>query len=227
MKSENLISILFIYICILLSIKVYTFVRTSSDIYRSILLCSITSIIYNLLLFFSFFSLLSFRKIIMNQYFSLVFVITIMIILFLLYQIDDYRTKQYVSDLYIKHNFDQEYVDNPYFKLLLDYYILLKLKQNAKGNIGFFVGNNYIRQLCNFKKGSFQNVCCSEIENEYKSLDIENTIKEHNYFVSHESQKMFDFLESDTNTKEDKQKKIKDFQDKYSNFCSSQDSSRH
>ena len=170
----------------------------------------------------------------MNQYFSLVFVMTIMIILFLLYQIDDYRTKQYVSNLYIKHNFDQEYVDNPYFKLLLDYYILLKLKQNDKknelkqndkknatGGIGFFVGNNYIRQLCNFEKGSLHNVCCSDIENTYKSLDIENTIKEHNYFVSPESQKMFDFLESDTNTKEDKQMKIKEFIKKYSNFCNS------
>ena len=223
MKSEQNISILFIYICILLSIKIYTFVRTSSEIYRSILLCSITSIIYNLLLFFSFFSLLSFRKIIVNQYFSLVFVITIMTILFLLYQIDDYRTKQYVSNLYIKRNFEEVNVNNPYFKLLLDYYILLKLKQNDKNNakrgIGFFAENNYIRQLCNFQKGSFRNVCCSEIKERNKSLDIENTIKEHNYFVSPESQKMFDFLESDTNTKEDKQKKIKDFQDKYSNFC--------
>ena len=223
MKSEHHISILFIYICILLSIKVYTFVNTSSEIYRSILLCSITSIIYNLLLCFSFFSLLSFRKIIMNQYFSLVFVITIMIILFLLYQIDDYRTKQYVSNLYIKRHFEIQTVNNPYFKLLLDYYTLLKLKQddkkNAKENIGFFVGNNYIRQLCNFKQGSIHNVCCSYIENQYKSLDIENTIKEHNYFVSPESQKMFDFLESNTNTDEAKQMKIKKFQDKYSNFC--------
>lgn len=233
MKSEQNISILFIYICILLSIKIYTFVRTSSEIYRSILLCSITSIIYNLLLCFSFFSLLSFRKIIMNQYFSLVFLITIMIILFLLYQIDNYRTKQYVSNLYIKRNFEEVTVNNPYFKLLLDYYILLKLKQNTKGvqnvkgGLGFFARNNYIKQLCNFKEGSFHNVCCSEIENTYKSLDIENTIKEHNYFVSPESQKMFDFLESGTNTEEDKQKKIKDFQDKYSNFCISQDSSRH
>ncbi len=219
MKSEQNISILFIYICILLSIKVYTFVKTSSEIYRSILLCSMTSIIYNLLLCFSFFSLLSFRKIIMNQYFSLVFVIAIMIILFLLYQIDNYRTKQYVSNLYIKRNFEKPTVNNPYFKLLLDYYTLLKLKKNAKGGIGFFVKNNYVRQLCNFKEGSFHNVCCSEIENKYKSLDIENTIKEDNYFVSAESQKMFDFLESDTNTEEDKQMKIKEFQDKYSNFC--------
>tara|TARA_B100001027_G_C16202805_1_gene301371 strand:+ start:36 stop:557 length:522 start_codon:yes stop_codon:yes gene_type:complete len=161
----------------------------NSDEYKNILLVSTWSQIYNVSLVFTLLSIFLIKILKKDDGNYSFHKLVLLLLLYLLQKFDIGNAEDYVNNLFIKRNFSNRY---PEFKLLLDIYILSTKNSNE------------INVLCGKNKGSFSNICCTDIQ--HQKNQIQKAIKNEKYFISPNSRIIYESLKDEKELEKIKKK---------------------
>ena len=174
---------LILYVSNLIYSRINFIMNIKSDEYKNILLVSTWSQIYNVSLVFTLLSIFLIKILKKDDGNYSFHKLVLLLLLYLLQKFDIGNAEDYINNLFIKRNFSNRY---PEFKLLLDIYILSKKTKNS---------NEKINVLCGKNKGSFTNICCTDIQNQRNQ--IQRAIETEKYFISPNSKIIYESLKDE------------------------------
>lgn len=183
---------LILYVSNLIYSRINFIMNIKSDEYKNILLVSTWSQIYNVSLVFTLLSIFLIKILKKDDGNYSFHKIVLILLLYLMRKFDIGNAEDYVNNLFIKRNFSNRI---PEFKLLLDIYMLSYQSKNR---------NETINVLCGKNKGSFSNLCCTEIAN--KKRIIQTAIDNEKYFISPNSKIIYESLTDEKEFQKIKQK---------------------
>ena len=211
---QNVNKLFIIYLSYLIFLRLKLIYDSKSIEYRNILLCSLESQLYNISLLFLIFAVILMNILSKDGKQYNYYKIVIAVLLFIIRFYDLGNSESYISKLSIKRIYGQQYVNNDYFKFLLDYALLTDSTSKNRWQFESCRISTKSSDGKNFMERK-DNQCCNTAFAKVDFKNLQEAYQSNKYFISEYSKWFYSTYENKTN--DEKQQMIEEMHAKFQN----------